>query len=179
MTKENKENVALGKRILDGAIKFIMNNNKMDDFAEYLSEVHEIQMTYDKEDLGSIMFDDRRPTNDNEIKDLSGIEKVENEYPQTTELFKQITKNMYIIFCIKQADYGPDNITLGGDINIPQDRNMAILGIIIRMNDKVQRLLHLTRDGLTPNNESIEDSLVDLGNYAIMTIILTKGVWSK
>jgi len=47
------------------------------------------------------------------------------------------------------------------------------------MNDKIQRLMNLTRDGVVPNNESIEDTLVDIGNYAIMSIIVKKGVWSK
>ncbi len=56
----------------------------------------------------------------------------------------------------KQADYGHDNISRFGRI-----------GLMVRMHDKVARLENLRRDSVdAPNNESIEDNLLDLIGYS-------------
>ena len=47
------------------------------------------------------------------------------------------------------------------------------------MNDKIQRLLNLTMNKQEPNNESIEDNLLDIANYAAMGIIVNKGLWGQ
>ena len=60
-----------------------------------------------------------------------------------------------------------------------KDKNFAILGLAIRMNDKLQRLLNLVKSDKKPNNESLEDTLIDISTYALMTIIVNKGVWTK
>ena len=42
----------------------------------------------------------------------------------------------------------------------------------IRLSDKLERFKKLTRDGgQMVNDESIEDTLIDLANYAIMTVV--------
>ena len=70
----------------------------------------------------------------------------------------------------KQKDYGPLNISLapGGAIN----------GLLVRMNDKMQRLINLTyKPDQTPNNEAIRDSYSDLANYCIISMMVLDGVW--
>ena len=38
---------------------------------------------------------------------------MEKEFPQTTSEFKRLQKQQYELFCHKQHDYGPSNISVG------------------------------------------------------------------
>ena len=69
----------------------------------------------------------------------------------------------------KQEDYGPLNIALapGGAMN----------GLRVRMYDKLARLNNLADKDATPNYESIEDTLIDLANYAIIGLLVQRGQW--
>jgi hypothetical protein len=69
----------------------------------------------------------------------------------------------------KHADYGPKNIALapGGAVN----------GLRVRMHDKMARINHLVDNNATPENESLEDSFVDLANYAIIGLMVLRGQW--
>ena len=69
----------------------------------------------------------------------------------------------------KQADYGPLNIALapGG----------PMIGLRVRMYDKLARLNNLADKAATPNFESIEDTLIDLANYAIIGLLVQRGQW--
>ena len=66
----------------------------------------------------------------------------------------------------KHEDYGPMNIAgaPGGAMN----------GLRVRMYDKLARLSNLG-DNDTPNYESIEDTLIDLANYAIIGLLVQRG----
>jgi hypothetical protein len=68
----------------------------------------------------------------------------------------------------KHEDYGPMNIAgaPGGAMN----------GLRVRMYDKLARLSHLG-DNDTPNYESVEDTLIDLANYAIIGLLVQRGQW--
>ena len=68
----------------------------------------------------------------------------------------------------KHEDYGPMNIAgaPGGAMN----------GLRVRMYDKLARLSNLG-DTDTPNYESIEDTLIDLANYAIIGLLVQRGQW--
>ena len=71
----------------------------------------------------------------------------------------------------KHQDYGPLNIAHapGGPIN----------GLRVRMYDKLARINNLyEKGGDTPNYESLEDSFIDLANYAIIGILVQNGQWS-
>ena len=51
--------------------------------------------------------------------------------------------------------------------------NYGTIGVIIRMSDKIQRLVSITNRGVNlVNNESLRDTLIDLHNYAAMAIML-------
>ena len=77
------------------------------------------------------------------------------------------------LFDKKQSDYGSRNIDSWGE------KNMNILGIGVRVNDKIQRLVNLTKKkiggGGTPEveDESLSDTAIDITNYgAILTLLL-------
>jgi hypothetical protein len=70
----------------------------------------------------------------------------------------------------KQRDYGPKNISAapGGPIN----------GLLVRMNDKIQRLINLTYDNPNdPANETIKDSYADLANYCVIAMMVLDNKW--
>jgi len=48
------------------------------------------------------------------------------------------------------------------------------------MNDKMERLKNLTyhSEG-DPQNESIDDSLIDIANYAVIAMMVRRGSWPK
>lgn len=69
----------------------------------------------------------------------------------------------------KHSDYGPSNIAAapGGALN----------GLRVRMHDKLARINHLVDNNATPENESLEDSFIDLANYAIIGLLVLRGQW--
>ena len=82
---------------------------------------------------------------------------------------KGITLQLLTILYKKHEDYGPLNISgaPGGAMN----------GLRVRMYDKLARLNNLIDTGDTPNYESIEDTLIDLANYAIIGLLVQRGQW--
>lgn len=79
----------------------------------------------------------------------------------------------YQLLLKKHKDYGPKNISEapGGALN----------GLLVRMHDKMARLKHLTynKPGQTPNYESVEDTFIDIANYAIIGLMVLQGKWEK
>ena len=80
-----------------------------------------------------------------------------------------ILNELRSIMMKKQEDYGPLNIALapGGAMN----------GLRVRMYDKLARLNNLADKDATPNFESVEDTLIDLANYAIIGLLVQRGQW--
>jgi len=81
-----------------------------------------------------------------------------------------IMQELYAILIAKHADYGPMNIAgaPGGPMN----------GLRVRMYDKLARLNNLVDTGDTPNYESIEDTLIDMANYAIIGLLVQRNQWA-
>ena len=78
------------------------------------------------------------------------VEQMINVHNESLELFKK--KNM---------DYGDAFATYGP------------VGVIVRMGDKIQRLISLNKTGIQlVDNESLRDTLIDLHNYSSMAIML-------
>lgn len=68
---------------------------------------------------------------------------------------------------LKQLDYGPTNIALTG-----------LPGIVVRMTDKVSRLVNLTvNKGKQHVDETVRDTLTDLLNYAVFGLMLLDDDW--
>jgi hypothetical protein len=80
-----------------------------------------------------------------------------------------ICNDLQTLMLKKHEDYGPMNISgaPGGPMN----------GLRVRMYDKLARLNNLIDSGDTPNYESIEDTLIDLANYAIIGLLVQRGQW--
>ena len=106
--------------------------------------------------------------------------KVIDEYPNTCKEFEDIQSEMFELFLRKQADYGPTNVGMGSDV-VDTDNKVkrSLAGLSVRMNDKIQRLLNLTFNNRDPKNESVEDTLIDIANYAVMALIVQRQVWGK
>jgi len=107
------------------------------------------------------------------------VQEVIDKYPETSKEFLNQQEIQWDLFCRKQIDYGPGNIAMGTNLTTKDDRHKAQIGITVRMNDKMQRLVNLMFNNREPNNESIEDTLTDISNYAIMMLILRENKWGK
>jgi hypothetical protein len=124
------------------------------------------------------------PTASIPIKDVLNIPKpqpilhrTEAKSPEQCKEFRAIIEKMYATHLDKNADYSPMNILGTG-----------MIGLVTRIWDKVARLVSLhgfdIRDGSlsqvrTPKNESVDDTLLDLANYAIIAMIFRRGKWGK
>ena len=64
----------------------------------------------------------------------------------------------------KQRDYGHENI-----------RRFGLQGLLVRTHDKVARLENLLANDGTPNNESIEDTLLDIVGYSAIGMMWARG----
>jgi len=104
----------------------------------------------------------------------------EKIYPETTKEFKKILGEQYELFCKKQLNYGPENISVGTKLSNPDEIRVSLTGIWFRVNDKVQRLKQLVllskKDMV---GESIDDSFVDMSVYGIIAQIVSRGKWAK
>jgi hypothetical protein len=108
------------------------------------------------------------------------IKEIEDMYPEMTKEFKRIMREQYETFCIKQSNYGPDNIALGKDLTKEDDRKLSQMGLFFRMNDKIQRMKQLVVIGTQDNvGEAIEDTYKDLSVYAIIAQLVRSGKWGK
>ena len=108
------------------------------------------------------------------------VSEVESNYPETTQMFKNIMQEQYELFCLKQSNYGPDNISLGTTLKKKEDRKMSQMGLWFRMNDKIQRLKQLVLLGNKDNvGESVKDTYQDLSVYGIICQIVAEGKWGK
>ena len=111
--------------------------------------------------------------------DNTAVQLMEQQYPETTNEFKKLQKEQYELFCEKQMDYGPSNISVGTDLSRDEDVKLSLTGLWFRMNDKIQRIKNLLMSGRKINNEPLEDSYLDVSNYGIMATIVKNGKWGK
>lgn len=108
------------------------------------------------------------------------VEEVEKLYPQTTEEFKRIMFTQYELFCKKQLNYGPDNISVGSRLETDEEVKVSLTGLWFRMNDKINRLKQLVVLGNKDQvGESIQDTYQDLSVYGIIAQIVKNGKWGK
>tara|TARA_R110000765_G_scaffold117542_5_gene211306 strand:- start:237 stop:623 length:387 start_codon:yes stop_codon:yes gene_type:complete len=109
------------------------------------------------------------------------IEMMEEEWPEMTEEFKKIQREQYELFLHKQHDYGPGNISVGTQLQTPEEVKLSLTGLWFRMNDKLQRvktLLMNNRESAV-KDEPLEDAYLDVSNYGIMATIVGRDKWGK
>lgn len=77
------------------------------------------------------------------------------------EQFSLVQSEGLELFKNKNADYGD------------AFANYGPVGVIVRMGDKIQRLVSVSNNKVSlVNTESLRDTLIDLHNYAAMAIML-------
>ena len=74
-------------------------------------------------------------------------------------MFKNLTDEIAALLEKKRQDYGNPRRTLC---------RFGVVGITIRLSDKIERLINLTWHNKQPNFESVEDTLKDIAGYAIL-----------
>ena len=115
------------------------------------------------------------PTTDNIVQ------LMEKEWPEMPTEFKKIQREQYELFCHKQHDYGPGNISVGTQLKTKEEINLSLTGLWFRMNDKLQRVktLIMTGSDSAVKDEPLEDAYLDVSNYGIMATLVGRGKWGK
>ena len=108
------------------------------------------------------------------------VKEIEERYPEMTQEFKHIMFEQYELFCAKQKNYGPGNISVGTELKTPEDVKLSLTGLWFRLNDKINRLKQLVifnhKDVV---NESVVDTFQDLSVYGIIAQLVSNGKWAK
>ena len=105
---------------------------------------------------------------------------IEKEYPETSKEFQRLQYEQWETFCKKQMDYGPSNISMGTSLATDSEKRLSLIGLIVRINDKVQRLMNLiVKHNRAAQNEPVEDAFKDLSVYGIIAQIVKNGKWAK
>ena len=74
---------------------------------------------------------------------------------------KQIQQAALELFTKKNIDYGDAFAKYG------------VIGVLMRIEDKLQRYLSITKNGVNlVNDEGLRDTLIDLHNYSAMALML-------
>ncbi|MBI4225628.1 hypothetical protein HY612_00780 [Candidatus Roizmanbacteria bacterium] len=84
------------------------------------------------------------------------------------DAFEEVCKELKQMFLKKHKDYGKGNIL-----------DMGELGIVFRISEKFNRIKHLLMEGKKPQNESIEESWIDIGVYAVIAVLLKRSWFKK
>ena len=108
----------------------------------------------------------------------SAVEYIEEHYPETAKEFKRIQEEQYEVFCRKQMDYGPSNISMGTGVGEAVNTKLSLTALVIRINDKIQRLINLVvMNDREAQNEPVEDAFKDLSVYGIIAQIVKNKKW--
>lgn len=85
----------------------------------------------------------------------------DREEMNRVEQMKKIQGEALALFERKNTDYGDAFAKYG------------IIGVLMRMEDKLQRSVSITKNGATlVDSEGLRDTLIDLHNYAAMALML-------
>ena len=104
------------------------------------------------------------------------VEEIQKEYPETCDEFLNIMADQYVLFCKKQKNYGPGNISVGTDCRTDSDVKLSLTGLWFRLNDKVQRLKQLIVLG---HKDTVGESEIDTYQYLSVYGIIAQIVSTK
>lgn len=116
--------------------------------------------------MGTTYSNEMDPNDDNYISSLLNNEQnddiSEEEYNNYRLVqLSRVQQEAKELFERKNRDYGD------------AFANYGVVGVLVRMGDKIQRSASITKRGVTMvNNESLRDTLIDLANYATMGVML-------
>lgn len=83
------------------------------------------------------------------------------------EALQAIAKEVVELVIAKQHDYGHGNILAFGEF-----------GVLVRTSDKLERLKNLLKSNTEPENETIEDTWMDLVGYSLLALMLRRGTFT-
>lgn len=88
--------------------------------------------------------------------------------PSKEEIFAEYLQKMQNLYQAKNSDYG--------DSFSKSCNEYGLLAPIIRISDKLERVKTLSKNNSSKKveDEKIEDTLLDLANYAVMTLVWLK-----
>ena len=104
---------------------------------------------------------------------------LKKESPNLYKNYESIMLEQFELFCKKQLDYGISNISTGADLDTEEGKKFALSGLWFRMNDKISRWKNLIIKNRKANNESLVDTFQDLGNYSIISQLISKNQWKN
>ena len=92
----------------------------------------------------------------NRVDNVNKVDQV-NRVQQMTKIQQEALE----LFTKKNIDYGDAFAKYG------------VIGVLMRIEDKLQRAMSITKTGVTlVNDEGIRDTLIDLHNYSAMALML-------
>lgn len=95
----------------------------------------------------------------------------EDSIAQFERDLREIMDELATLAVQKQRDYGPKNIA-----NSPYG---PVQGLVVRIYDKIARIVNLTKNDIDPQNESLEDSFKDLANYGVIGLMVLRNKWDR
>ena len=107
------------------------------------------------------------------------VDELMDRYPDIHKAYEQISKEQLHLFARKMLDYGKGNISVGSNLDTPEEEKVALTGLWFRMNDKIQRLKQLvllSREAKV-TTESVKDTFQDLSIYGIIAQIVKNKQW--
>ena len=87
----------------------------------------------------------------------------ENKLPESANHFKEIVKGMISTYVRKNHDYG-------NSFDKSLDK-FGLVASVVRIGDKMNRIESLVQKKAMVQDVSIRDTLLDMANYAIMTVM--------
>jgi hypothetical protein len=87
-----------------------------------------------------------------------------NDKKTLDQAFRQVNNELVEMFIKKHKDYGKGNIL-----------TVRELGIALRISEKIERIKHLLMNGDKPSNETVEETWIDIGVYAVIAVLLRRG----
>lgn len=111
---------------------------------------------------------------------LEVVAELFQKYPKMFNEYVRIQRQLLLVFAIKQRDYGPGNIALGTRLETQNERDAARRGVLIRTNDKINRMLNLDMIlGVDPLNETLADSWEDTTVYGTIAQLVMRNAWGQ
>lgn len=113
------------------------------------------------------------------VTDAAITRKFDEKFGLLGSHFDEIQEEQYALFQKKMLAYGKNNITLGGNMDEEKERDFALMGISIRLHDKLSRLKNLlvNKNDNYVEDESIEDTLIDIANYGVIALMVKRNQW--
>jgi hypothetical protein len=147
------------REVVDSTVRLVLLEKGFNAARQIDVETDLFDTIYTQKVTGSL--DMRKPT---EL-----INQICDEYEITTEMgrvaLEQALKNLSL-FDKKQRDYGSGNISDFGEI-----------GVLIRLNDKINRLKNLLKSQASVNFESVADTWDDIANYGLIGKLCHLKLW--